>query len=109
MPASTPLDMDPEKVSEINVLKTNLHGKFTQQAGPDGPKQEEMKQSHPGYREQMPTAYRDMTKMSAGAGCEQAYVSGNPSSAGTLAGQRFYRIFIRVRGEYEQVEQARLP
>lgn len=47
-PTSIPLDVNPEKASGINVLKTILHGKFTQQPGADGPKQEDIKQTWPG-------------------------------------------------------------
>jgi len=43
-----PFEVDLKKISEINVLKTMMNGKFTYEAGPAGPKHEEKNQTYPG-------------------------------------------------------------
>ncbi len=43
-----PFDVDLKKIAEINLLKTMMNGKFTYEAGPEGPKHEEKNQTYPG-------------------------------------------------------------
>ncbi len=52
-----PFDVDLKKISEINVVKTMMNGKFTYEAGPAGPKHPEKSQTYPGDFERMLTPY----------------------------------------------------
>jgi len=54
---NNPFDVDPMKLSEINVLKTMMNGKFTNEAGSEGPKHEEKNRTYPGDFERQPTTY----------------------------------------------------
>ena len=52
-----PFDVDLKKISEINVLKTMMNGKFTHEAGPESPAHPEKDQTYPGDFERMLTPY----------------------------------------------------
>jgi len=45
------------EISKINVLKTMMNGKFTYEAGPEGPRHDEKDRTYPGDFERMPASY----------------------------------------------------
>ena len=50
-----PFNVDPMKISEINVLKTMINGKFTYEANSEGPEHDEKYKMYPGDFERWPT------------------------------------------------------
>lgn len=54
---NNPFDVDKMEISKINVLKTMMNGKFTYEAGPEGPMHDEKNKTYPGDFERMPTSY----------------------------------------------------
>jgi len=54
---NNPFDVDKMEISKINVLKTMMNGRFTFEAGPEGPKHEEKDKTYPGDFERMPASY----------------------------------------------------
>ena len=54
---NNPFDVDKMEISKINVLKTMMNGRFTSEAGPEGPKHGEKDKTYPGDFKRMPTSY----------------------------------------------------
>jgi len=54
---NNPFDVDKMEISKINVLKTMMNGRFTYEAGPEGPKHGEEDKTYPGDFKRMPTSY----------------------------------------------------